>query len=141
MPKPISLVFDPATVINTTPQTITLYAGDEVVGVFPPTDDAQLHVVSEEQALMLYAICNGRTVPVFPPTKFDYLSSGYDAERFSGKTLLVSMPVGQWMQRHLERVEMPFWAVGPDTGPKHAVRNSTGTIIGTRALICYVRTD
>ena len=51
------------------------------------------------------------------------------------KPIIVSMPVGQYLQQHPEKYKGAVF--GPDTGPGGVVRDKGGQILGTRHFILY----
>ena len=59
--------------------------------------------------------------------------------------VIVSMPVGNYLREQAEelgtRYKLPFDVLGPDMGPKYAVRDDKGRPIGTKSLCVYAKAE
>jgi len=76
------------------------------------------------------------TVPVVSAQSFTSLELPQDVLPENVAGIIVSMPVGQWIQTHETSIQCAVY--GPDTSPSGVVRSEGGAIVGTKRLVCYV---
>ena len=129
------------TMVNTTPHTVTLYVCKDIIVDYAADKERQLRLA--EQPGEDRGTAHG--VPTRgPPQWTGLVPMSWGPSPFSDIDgpidLLVSMPVGNYLAANglppgwRERVHAVY---GPDTGPAAVVRDDSGQIRGTRALIRY----
>jgi len=72
-------------------------------------------------------------LPIVAAPRFTGIAGALPADPMA--PILVSMPVGQWIQTHPDAWAGPV--LGPDTGPAGVVRGPDGQIAGTKRLVMY----
>ena len=121
-------------IVNLTPHSIKLYANSGTITMFPPRGKV-IRLQSIEQQSESVTI-NGDSVPISSPPCFEPVI--YWPMMKDCHAVLVSMPVGQIIQRNPE-FGPPYEVWGPDTGPDHVVRDEDGCILGTTQFIRYYK--
>ena len=117
---------------NFTPHLICLYKGDELVHKIPSSGEIRL--VSTERK----AISEWRGIPILQaPWYYAYAGIPDEFLKKDGpeRNIIVSAVVAEFL-KDLE-ISEKIHVFAPDTNPEHVVRNSTGQIIGVKALIKY----
>lgn len=121
-------------VINTTPHEIVVCGADNAtIARYPSDPSAQLRMKTSPMNEL--APLNGVVPVVSAPT---YVSIDGPVAELLKRTLIVSMPVGEYIRQHRDDAEFESMRVyGPDTGPEGVVRDGSGRIVGTRRLVMY----
>lgn len=124
--------------VNATPHPIKFYSGSTVVHEIPVWSKGTVRLGVKPSTQIGSIATKAGTIPIYPAAEFTGLEG--PLEHAQGLKLLVSMPVGQWIQQNkqmdsrLNGVEV----YGPDSGPQGRVSDSNGNIIGTKALVRYL---
>ena len=124
--------------VNATPHPIKLYVGDKEVATIPVWEKGTIRLGVIPSAKIGAVSVEGGSIPIYPAAQFSGLEG--PLEHALGKNVLVSMPVGQWIQQNkdLDGRLIGVRVFGPDSGPQGRVSDAKGNIIGTKALVRYL---
>ena len=124
-------------IINTTPHEIVICdCKGTPLHRYPSDPDHQLRVSShvERNVLGTATYADGPAVLLSAAPVYTVING--PMQELLQSTLLVSMPVGEFIAKHPTEFEEVV-ALGPDTGPDGVVRDASGRIVGTTALLVY----
>ena len=125
------------TFVNATPHPIKFFVDGKVVAEIPVWSKGTIRLGTKPAAQLGSIPVGTGEIPVYPAPEFTGLEGPIEEAR--GRRVLVSMPVGQWIQQNkvLDGRLADIEVYGPDSGPKGRVSDANGNIIGTKALVRY----
>ena len=128
---------DPEKIVNLTPHDVHVVIAGSTEPITFRANGLEARLLSEQQR-ELFVLSNG--VPVWTMQEFNGIQLNGELDERNVDTVLVSMPVGQYLREREGRFRpdgKQFHVCGPDTSPDAAMRDGAGRITGTRRLVLY----